>query len=148
MQQELLTPEFSPEEWRKNIATGCYTYAMQWNVSTFVLIGDIIDERVTECEEDEEIIDVLTRELEFLGYEIKECDVTLEAPKGTFKIFLMRYELTGHYHFLREDSNKQWSHKYPKELPTNKDYHGNIINNPLNLCDASYYGWCFLVSNK
>lgn len=142
------TPEFAPEKWRDYLATGCYTYAMQWRVKNFILIGDIIDERVTECDDDDVIIDVLTRELAFLGYTIKECDVNFKSPEKSFKIFLMRYELTGHYHLLREDSNKQWSHKYPKELPTNKDYYGNIIENPLTLCDASYYGWCFLVSSN
>lgn len=74
--------------------------------------------------------------------QIEDADEKINSDE--FKIYLQREEQTGYYHFLRQDEDGIWSHKFPNELPTRKDSFGNEITNP----DMMVYGWCFRLKKK
>ena len=64
------------------------------------------------------------------------------------KIYLQREENTGYYHFLREDEDGLWSHKFPNELPTREDSAGYLIKDPEAMVEVSFIGWCFKLSKN
>lgn len=140
-------PKFSPNEWECIIEAGCYPYAMNWTQrNEYMLIGDIIGKPMESYRTDEELIGTLIKELEFLGYTVKQSNLEEEMP-NCIKIYLMRAKFSGRYHLFREDADG-WSHKYNGKLPTNLDFFGNALSSPDKICGDDYYGWFFLVSKK
>lgn len=142
-------PEFNPSKWEGFLEAGCYPYALNLKVNQFFLVGDLIGKRCTSNTEDDVLVKTLKEELEVIfDYEVKEVETDIKPQKGEKKIYLQRHEHTGHYHFLREDSDGLWSHKYPGELPERKDSIGKIIEDPDAMIDAPFIGWCFLLRRK
>ncbi len=129
--------------WENCINAGCYQYAIGFYTNEYIIVGDIIGKRCKANESDDTLLYILKEELETLGYEVKEVDVEYQLKKGEIKIYLQRDEHTGYYHFLRQDKNGIWSHKYPGEMPTTKDSNGEEITNPESMIEPPFYGWCF-----
>lgn len=140
-------PKFSPERWADSIDAGCYPYAMNWtHRNEFLLVGEIIGKPMESYRTDEELVGTLIRELEFLGYTVKESNLE-EELSNHIKIYLMRAKFSGRYHLFREDADG-WSHKYNGKLPTNLDFLGKVLTSPDKILGDEYYGWFFLVSKK
>lgn len=139
-------PKFEPEKWRNYLEAGCYPYALNLKVDDFFLVGDLIDLRCTTYVSDEELISILKCELrEIFGYEIYEAEKDTNLKEGEKLIYLQREEQTGSYHLLRKDEDGKWSHKYPRELPTQKDSAGMVIEDPECMVDRPFHGWYFLL---
>lgn len=144
--KELRKLKFEPRKWEEYIDAGCYPYALDLFCNQFILVGDFIGKRCNEKVSDKFLVDTLKEELSFLGYQIKEIDTEYCIKKEyEFKIYLQRDEHTGYYHFLRQDISDIWSHKFPKEVPTNIDSYGQLIENPETMIESPFYGWCFLL---
>ena len=146
-EQCLEKTNFSPQEWVQSKEAGCYPYAMNWlQMNKFILIGDLIGNRMESYHSDEELIQTFTEELESLGYVVRKISVDEETLNGR-KIYLMRAYFSGRYHLFREDS-EGWSHKYPGALPVNLDFDGELLTNPDEIHKDEFYGWCFEISRK
>ena len=70
------------------------------------------------------------------NYNVKMTTFTEKCPVGTSKIALIVDE-DEDYHFLRQDSNKMWSHKPGARKVTNLDASGKKIYDPA-LADYNY----------
>ena len=134
--------------WENFLGAGCYQYAIDCYSNDFLVVGDIIGKRCDEHVSDETLIKVLTEELEILGYNVKEVETDYTLQKGEKKIYVQRDEHTGYYHFLKQDSNGLWSHKYPGEMPTTIDNSGQEIEDPESMVEAPFYGWCFCLKKS
>ena len=136
------TPDYNPEEWVDFLDAGCYPYVLNMKVNKFFLIGDLIGKTCTSTTSDEVLIETLKEELEtIMDYEVKEVDIRVQHKKGEKKIYLHRFNHSGHYHLYRQDSDGKWSHKYPAQLP-NRQYIEKAID------DNSFTGWCLLLKRK
>lgn len=143
-----LPPKYCPNKWKHSINAGCYPYAIELFVDNFLVVGDIIGKRCTSSVSDERLISVLKEELEEIGYYAFEIDVDQEIGSEELKIYLQRNENTGLYHFLRQDEDTLWSHKFPGELPTRKDSAGYDIVDPEMMVDTAFDGWCFRLKKR
>ena len=106
------------KKWKKYLGASCYQYAINFYSNEFLLVGDIIGKRCNEYSSDEKLIETLREELEVLSYEITETETYTPLEKHETKIYLQRDQNSGYYHFLKQDNNGIWSHKYPNEMPT------------------------------
>ena len=143
-----LRTKYEPIKWKNFRKAGCYPYVLDVYENRFMFIGSFIGEMCTSSTPDEEIIKVLCQELDYLGYAVREDDSLGPINKGERRIYLQREIRTGYYHLLRQDSNGIWSHKYPGELPTQKDSMGRIIEVPEDAADNPFDGWCFRLTKK
>lgn len=140
--------EYRPNMWKHYINCGCYPYAIDLRLDSFHLVGDFIQERCTEHVSDIKLISTLIKELNEFGFSVNPCETSLIVTQNQFKIYLQRNDLTGYYHFLRQDSNGIWSHKFPFEPPTQLDSIGQLIEDPDCMVDAPFSGWCFVLEKK
>lgn len=143
-----LPPKYRPNKWKYAINSGCYPYAINLFVDKFLLVGDLIGKRCNDYVSDERLISVLEEELEEIGYNVSEIDVDDVIAPNELKIYLQRNEHTGFYHFLRQDKDGLWSHKFPNELPTRKDSAGYDIVDPEMMVDTAFIGWCFRLKKR
>lgn len=118
---------FNPQEWENYVGASCYLYALNIFKDEYILVGDMIGKRCEHEVSDETLIKVLKEELEYIGYELKKIDKECVISNNKYKICLMRDPRTGFYHFLREESDGNWTHKQPGELP--QVFQMNKINN-------------------
>lgn len=143
------TPKYRPERWKHAMEAGCYPYAIDLFQNEFLLVGELIGKACDNNVSNEQLISVLIEELNEVGYNVSEIeDVDEKVSSDELKIYLQREEHTGYYHFLRQDEDGIWSHKFPKELPTRKDSLGNDITNPETMVESSFYGWCFKLKKR
>ena len=143
------TPKYRPNRWKHAINAGCYPYAIDLFQDEFFLVGDLIGKRCDNKVSNEQLINTLLEELYEIGYEVVEIeDIDEKINLDEFKIYLQREQQTGFYHFLRQDEDGIWSHKYPFELPTRKDSLGNEITDPNMMIESAFYGWCFRLKKK
>lgn len=140
------SPKYEPLDWEECLGAGCYPYALGLKVNQFFVVGDIIGKHCNNNVSDDYLIDVLKEEIEFiLDCVVEEVETDIILEEGERLIYIQREEHTGYYHFLRQDDNGMWSHKYPNELPTNRDSAGVIIEDPDSMVEAPFYGWCLLI---
>lgn len=144
----LKTPKFEPTKWKNAKDAGCYPYAINLQKNEFFVVGEFIGKRCTERTSNDELLKTLKEELDVLGYDVKEIEVEDSIREDEMKIYLQREEQTGYYHFLRQDSDGLWSHKYPNELPIRTDSVGNFIEDPECMVEVPFIGWCFKLSRK
>ena len=144
----LKTPKFQPSRWENARRAGCYPYAINLLKNEFFVVGELIDKKCTEKTSDEILLKTLTEELNSVGYLVEEISIEDDIKENEQKIYLQREEQTGFYHFLRQDSDGIWSHKYPNELPIRTDSIGNLVEDPEAMVEVPYYGWCFKLSKK
>lgn len=144
----LKTPKYEPNKWRNAKGAGCYPYAINLLKNEFFVVGEFIGKRCTEKTSNEDLVKTLKEELDVLGYNAEEIDVEEAISEDEMKIYLQREEQTGYYHFLREDADGLWSHKYPDELPTRQDSAGYIIKDPECMVEIPFIGWCFKLSKN
>lgn len=144
----LKTPKYEPNKWKNAKGAGCYPYAINLLKNEFFVVGEFIGKRCTEKTSNEDLVKTLKEELEVLGYNAEEIDVEDSISEDEMKIYLQREEQTGYYHFLREDADGLWSHKYPDELPTRQDSVGNTIEDPEGMVEVPFIGWCFKLSKN
>lgn len=134
-------PKYRPNRWKHAIKAGCYPYALDLFQDEFFLVGDFIGKRCDCQVSDNQLIDTLLEELEELGFVVVEIEFVDERiNENEFKIYLQRDFNTGYYHFFREDDNGIWSHKFPNELPIEK--------NLKELKEDIYSNWCFKLKRK
>lgn len=144
-----LPPKYRPNKWKHAIKAGCYPYAIELFTDEFLVVGEIIGKMCTSHVSDEKLISVLKEELEEIGYyDVAEIDVDKEIALEESKIYLQRNQHTGFYHFLRQDEDGLWSHKFPNELPTRKDSAGYDIVDPEMMVDTAFDGWCFRLKKR
>ena len=143
-----LQPSYRPNKWKHAINAGCYPYAIDLFIDEFLVVGDMIGKRCNSCVSDERLIYVLKEELQEIGYEVAEIEVDKKIHSEESKIYLQRNEHTGFYHFLRQDEDGLWSHKFPGELPIRKDSPGYDIIDPEMMVDAAFDGWCFCLKKR
>ena len=136
------------EKWKKYLKAGCYQYAIDYFSNEFLKVGDIIGKSCNEYVSDKYLIGILREELRFLRYEPKEIETDTIVSKGDKKIYPQRSEHTGYYHFLKQDINGIWSHKFPGEMPITVDSYGQEIEDPESMIDAPFYGWCFCLKRS
>lgn len=142
-------PMYEPKEWNTCLDAGCYPYALNIKVNKFFVVGDLIGKHCNGSVSDEYLIAVLKEEVEFiLDCELTEVETNTFLNEGERLIYIQREDHTGYYHFLRKDDNGTWSHKYPNELPTNRDSIGEIIEDPDCMVDKAFRGWCFLIKKR
>ena len=144
----ILPPKYRPNRWKHAIKAGCYPYAIGLFIDKFLLVGDIIGDRCNEYVSDEKLIFTLKEELDEIGYNVSEISTSKEVRPEELKVYLQRNEHTGFYHFLRQDEDGLWSHKYPHELPIRKDSYGYEIVDPEAMVDAPFTGWCFCLRKR
>lgn len=142
------TPKFEPNKWKNAMGAGCYPYALNLLKNEFFVVGELIGKRCTEKTSNEVLVETLKEELDVLGYNTEEIDVEASINEDEMKIYLQREEQTGYYHFLREDADGFWSHKYPNELPTREDSAGYLIKDPEAMVEVPFIGWCFKLSKN
>lgn len=143
------TPKYKPNRWKHAIKAGCYPYAIDLFQDEFILVGDLIGKRCDSNVSDEQLIDTLLEELNEIGYDVSEIEDTDEKINSDeWKIYLQREQHTGYYHFLRQDEDGIWSHKFPDELPIRKDSLGNEIVDPEMMVETAFLGWCFRLKKK
>ena len=130
------------KKWKKYLGASCYQYAINFYSNEFLLVGDIIGKRCNEYSSDETLIETLREELEVLSYEITETETYTPLEKHETKIYLQRDQNSGYYHFLKQDNNGIWSHKYPNEMPTTL-INGKKLINPDLITKPPIYGRCF-----
>lgn len=143
-----IPPKYRPNRWKRFINAGCYPYAINLFVNEFLCIGDMIGKRCSDYVSDERLISVLEEELEEIGYNVDEIEVDDVIDSNELKIYLQRNQSTGFYHFLRQDEDGLWSHKFPNELPTRKDSAGYDIVDPEMMIEAAFDGWCFRLKKR
>ena len=141
-------PKFRPNMWKHFINSGCYTYALDLRLNDFFLVGDFIGKRCTEKVTDQDLIRILFEELDYFGYSIHQCETNFITTTCQRKIYLQREEHTGYYHFLRQDFDGIWSHKFPQETPVRIDSVGELILDPDCMVEAPFSGWCFVLEKK
>ncbi len=140
------TPKFNPNKWKHAIKAGCYPYAINVFIDEFFLVGSIIGKPCNCKVSDETLIKVLKEELNSIGYIVKEVKTEDTIEEDELKIYLQRETKTGYYHFLREDEDGIWSHKFPNEIPCRTDSLGNLIEDPDAMVESPFNGWCFKLS--
>ena len=136
------------ESWQNFLGAGCYQYAIDFYSNEFLVVGDIIGKRCSEHVSDETLVETLIEELKVLGYNVKEVETDTQIKNGEKKIYLQRDEHTGYYHFLKQDSDGIWSHKYPGEMPITIDNSGQEIDDPESMVEPPFYGWCFCLTKS
>ena len=144
----LKTPKFQPSRWENARGAGCYPYALNLLKNEFFVVGELIGKRCTEKTSDEILLKTLTEELNSVGYLVEEISIEEKIKENEQKIYLQREKQTGYYHFLRQDVDGLWSHKYPNELPIRTDSIGNLVEDSEAMVEVPYYGWCFKLSKK
>ena len=137
----LKTPKYEPSKWKNAKGAGCYPYAINLLKNEFFVVGEFIWKRLTEKTSNEDLVKKLKEELDVLWYNAEEIDVEASINEDEMKIYLQREEQTGYYHFLREDADGLWSHKFPNELPTREDSAGYLIKDPEAMVEVSFIGW-------
>lgn len=140
--------KYNPNKWKYAMKSGCYPYAINIFIDKFLLIGDLIGKPCNEKVSDEKLIKTFLKEMEFLKYEVKEIDSYQEIKENEWKVYIQREEHTGYYHFLRQDEDGIWSHKFPNELPIRTDSAGQIIKSPDEMIEAPFNGWCFCLKQR
>lgn len=140
-------PEFRPESWENFLDAGCYSYALDIHYDKYFLLGDFIGKRCNEDVTNEILLETFYQEMNFFNYKVHQIDDTENylCNINQKKIYIQRLEFTGYYHFLREDSDGLWSHKFPWQYPIRKDTDGNIIEDPSCMVDVPFTGWCFVL---
>lgn len=138
----LLTPSYSKNSWKNYLEAGCYNYALNLFINKKLFIGDLIGCRCTNQVANEELIQILWEEMDFLKWEMEKVDLNTSMLSNQKMIYLQREENTGYYHFLRRDK-EGWSHKSPKELPKQAEI-AELIQGKKENCE----GWCFLLTKK
>ena len=147
--RQTMKPKYEPQQWKKFRNAGCYPYCLDLKVDKFFLVGDLIGKRCDSHVTNMYLIQTLKEELETIfDYKVKEVDTEYRTKKGEKKIYLQRDEHTGYYHFLREDDDNVWSHKFPNELPVRVDSIGNIIEDPDSMVESAFSGYCFLLKRE
>lgn len=143
------TPDYDPFSWMNLKEAGCYPYALNLKTNKFFLVGDLIGKRCNSIVSDKILIETMKEELKSIfDYEVIEVDTDELVARNEKKIYLQRDDHTGYYHFLRQDSDGFWSHKFPNELPERKDSYGQVIRDPDAMVESSFKGWCFLLRRK
>ena len=132
-------PKYNPNKWKHAINSGCYPYAVNLFINNFLLIGSIIGKPCNYRTTDEKLVNTLIEELNYIGYNVKSIRIEDRIKEGELKIYLQRERMTGYYHFLRQDADGNWSHKYPGEIP--------IVEKNFK-ADINISGWCFCLSKK
>lgn len=115
-------PVFHPELWEGFLKTSCYAYALNLKMNEFVLVGEFLGERCDQNMSNKKMIEVLKKEVEFLGFSIKEVGKEYIPKEKEFLIYFKRNQKLNGYHFLRQDTNKMWSHKFHLEYPSHADF--------------------------
>lgn len=138
-------PEFRPESWECSLDAGCYSYALDIHINKYFFLGDFIGKSCNENISNEKLLEVFEEEMNFFNYKVKEVDVEYLCQNSQKKIYLQRLELTGYYHFLRQDKDGLWSHKFPWLYPSRKDTDGNMIYDPECMVEVPFSGWCFAI---
>lgn len=142
-------PHFEDDKWRAFIEAGCYPYALDLKVNEYYFIGEFIGKLCTANSTDIELVETFKEEVETIfEYEVQEVETDYICQEEEKLVYLQRDEHTGYYHLLRQDSDRLWSHKFPKELPIRVDSIGNIIEDPDSMIESSYRGWCFLLRKR
>lgn len=136
-------PKYDPKGWKDELDAACYLYALDIHLNKFCLLGDFIGKTCNEKVSDQKLINTFFEEIKFLGFDAKEVDVEYSPQEGEKKIYLQRSQLTGEYHFLRQDDDGIWSHKFSWDYPHRKDTEGNIIYDPECMVEVPFLGWCF-----
>ena len=135
-------PEFNPREWEKFPEATCYSYALDSKINKGILIGDIIEKRVTHSNSIHKQIEILIEELETLDLYVDTCDTLDLVEEGFLKIYI-EWNEKGEYHFYRQDIDGIWSHKAAGTAPTRYDNQGFLIFNPDEIAEN---GKCFIIS--
>ena len=117
--------KFDQQEWEGYSFASCYLYAINLHINSNLLVGQLIGKRCNVDTPDDVLIKVLREEIEAIGYSIERIENDTIIDEGEFKICLIKDYRTGWYHFLRQDGDGNWSHKYPLELPRTVEYDGD-----------------------
>ncbi len=141
--------EFNPNDWMPFLEASCYSYVLDLKENKFLLVGELTGNTCVTYTPTEVLIGVLINELRTVfNYDVIIVNLDFKVKEGERKIYFQR-DRTGNYHFLREDKDGTWSHKYPGSLPTNLDEDGNVIKDPTKV-DGKWVveEWCFLLRKR
>ena len=137
---------FNPEEyvWRNN---DCYAYATNLK-RPMDYIGDISGYKNKAHFSKEELIERLVSDMEKENVYVYETNFEQEPSDWEWKIAVFSVETSRKekydYHFMREDSNGRWSHKFRGEKPTDKDLDGIKIVDPRLATINKRYEYIFI----
>ena len=143
---ERLPFDFEPKKWNDFIDANCYAYLLNYmNADEPTLhVGSIIGKEFRPDQSNQELIEILSKELNFLGFLVEKTTSYSEVPPNTMKFFVSR-SICGDYHFYRLDSNGKWSHKLAYSEPSNYDFDYNPITLPEHACSTDVnLGYFFL----
>ena len=134
-------PTYDPGKWNKEgvvLNNNCYAYATDNMTNTFPQPGKGSGAEPTPpytC-------DNVTAAAVSDGLVKASCDNA--CPKGSFKVALVINPdpLGNDFHWYRQDSNGNWSHKPGGTDATNKDNKGNPITDPRTADRGGYTNFC------
>ncbi len=129
--------DFEPDKWENFWSANCYEYLLNYqNPSDELLtVGSLIGDEFQPYQSNENLIEILKKELLLLGFSMEITDNCSKAPNQKMKFFISRSRC-GDYHFYRLDSNGEWSHKFSFGEPSNLDFSGNKITLPELVCNT------------
>ena len=81
-------PDFDPEKWEECLAATCYSYALDFKIDVGILIGDLIESRVTKSDSIAEQLDILMEELREADLCVDFCDTLDLVEEGFLKIYI------------------------------------------------------------
>lgn len=128
-------------DWNELLGAGCYQFAVGMFDHRPLLIGDYIGERRTWRHTNQQILNTLKKELEYLGFSVRDSQVEEIPRENERKIFLEREIQTGYYHFLWwNPETATWWGKEADRRPKEEGRKPVVDNNHL------VEGWCFILS--
>lgn len=142
--------DFEPQIWKDFVDANCYAYLLNYrNPDELTLyVGSLIGRVFQPNQSNQELIETLTEEMEFLGFLVEKTTSYSEIPINTMKFFVSR-SICGDYHFYRLDSNGKWSHKMAYSEPSSCDFDDNPITLPEYACSTDInLGYYFLRFRK
>ena len=107
---------FDQTQWIDYNTSNCYFYSLNVHINESTLVGDIIGRRVTP-DNINEFMDVLIRELHFLGFRV--VDPEKEKADHTIGVVINNASM---YHFIRLDEDGSWSEKECGILPHSVEF--------------------------
>lgn len=146
MRTKVVSESEDMRRWVYYDQANCYQYMMniEWDFPELLQPGEIYGEcPIDFIYEDDELVELVKKDLEILCYEMHISNLEEPVVKNGWKFAILncitsqadnhRYD----FHFLRQNENGNWYHKYADEQhPDCMDIWNNRITNPEK---AKYY---------
>lgn len=121
VERNLYPPNFESKRWEKE-QVNSYAYALDLKMKDkkkqiFFPGGISSKDTSKEVFSSDILVERIIRDLYFLGFMVKEEDKQMQLAEGEYRIAIyfipanISKRKPLHYHFVRQDNSKKWSHK-------------------------------------